>query len=74
MGSRLFDGETLPVSQRYMIEKGVLNGWLLTLSTAAQLGMTPDRQCVTLAIRPALAFCFQLHNGKWRDRAGRYDS
>jgi PmbA protein len=41
MGSRLFDGETLPVTKRYMVENGVLNGWLLTLSTAAQLGLTP---------------------------------
>jgi len=41
MGSRLFDGETLPVSARYMVENGVLNGWLLSLSTAAQLGLTP---------------------------------
>ena len=41
MGSRLFDGETLPVAKRYMVENGVLNGWLLTLSTAAQLGLTP---------------------------------
>ena len=40
-GSRAFDSETLPVSTRAMIENGVLNGWFLDLSTAAQLDMAP---------------------------------
>ncbi len=41
MGSRLFDGETLPVQQRYLVKDGGLQGWLLDLATAAQLGLTP---------------------------------
>ena len=40
-GSRAFDSETLPVSKRAMIDKGVLTGWFLDLSSAAQLEMTP---------------------------------
>jgi len=40
-GSRLFDGETLPVQRRDIIEQGVLTGWVLDLSSAGQLGMTP---------------------------------
>lgn len=40
-GSRLFDGETLPVSQRDLVSKGYLQGWLLDLATAAQLGLAP---------------------------------
>ena len=41
MGSRLFDGETLPVQQRYLVKNGGLEGWLLDLATAAQLGLAP---------------------------------
>ncbi len=41
LGSRLFDGETLPVSQRYLVKDGILQGWLLDLATAAQLGLAP---------------------------------
>ena len=40
-GSRLFDGETLPVAQRNLVDQGVLTGWLLDLASAGQLGMTP---------------------------------
>ncbi|EHI49240.1 putative Zn-dependent protease-like protein [SAR116 cluster alpha proteobacterium HIMB100] len=41
MGSRLFDGETLPVQKRYLVKNGCLQGWLLDLATAAQLGLSP---------------------------------
>ena len=41
MGSRLFDGETLPVQKRYLVQEGCLQGWLLDLATAAQLGLSP---------------------------------
>ena len=41
MGSRLFDGETLPVQKRYLVQEGSLQGWLLDLATAAQLGLSP---------------------------------
>ena len=41
MGSRLFDGETLPVQKRYLVQNGRLQGWLLDLATAAQLGLSP---------------------------------
>jgi len=40
-GSRAFDGETLPVARRALIDAGTLTGWFLDLSSAAQLGMTP---------------------------------
>ena len=42
MGSRLFDGETLPVQKRYLVQDGRLQGWLLDLATAAQLGLSPS--------------------------------
>ncbi len=41
LGSRLFDGEGLAVSQRVMIDDGVLTGWFLDLASAAKLSMTP---------------------------------
>ena len=41
MGSRLFDGETLPVQKHYLVKDGCLQGWLLDLATAAQLGLSP---------------------------------
>lgn len=41
LGSRIFDGETLPVQQRHLIKDGRLQGWLLDLATAAQLGLEP---------------------------------
>jgi len=40
-GSRLFDGETLPVKERHLVKDGVLQGWLLDLATAAQLNLEP---------------------------------
>ena len=40
-GSCQFDGEGLAVSKRRLIDKGVLQGWLLDLATADQLGMAP---------------------------------
>jgi len=36
-GSRLFDGEGLPTSERKIIESGVLTGWTLDLATARKL-------------------------------------
>ena len=41
MGSCLFDGETLPVKKRYLVENGRLCGWLLDLASAKQLGLSP---------------------------------
>ncbi|SLN35097.1 TldD/PmbA family protein [Pseudooctadecabacter jejudonensis] len=38
-GSRLFDGEGLPTTDRMIIEKGVLTGWTLDLATARKLGL-----------------------------------
>jgi PmbA protein len=38
-GSRLYDGEGLPVARRAVVENGVLTGLFLDLSTAAKLGM-----------------------------------
>ena len=40
-GSCQFDGEGLAVARRHLIEKGVLQGWLLDLATADQLGLDP---------------------------------
>ena len=39
-GSRPFDGEGLASRRRSIVEKGVLCGWTLDLSTARQLGMS----------------------------------
>jgi PmbA protein len=38
-GSRPFDGEGLPVSERAWIENGVLTGWVLDLASARKLGL-----------------------------------
>ena len=38
-GSRLFDGEGLPTSDRKIIDDGCLTGWTLDLATARKLGM-----------------------------------
>jgi PmbA protein len=38
-GSRLFDGEGLPTSERKIIQDGVLTGWTLDLATARKLGL-----------------------------------
>lgn len=38
-GSRLFDGEGLPTSDRKIIDDGVLTGWTLDLATARKLGL-----------------------------------
>lgn len=41
LASRAFDGEGLPTSQRAIIEKGVLTGWLMESASARQLGLQP---------------------------------
>ena len=38
-GSRPFDGEGLPVVRRALVSDGVLQGWVLDLATARQLGL-----------------------------------
>jgi len=38
-GSRLFDGEGLPTTDRKIIDDGVLTGWTLDLATARKLGL-----------------------------------
>ncbi|MEM6739259.1 MAG: metallopeptidase TldD-related protein [Pseudomonadota bacterium] len=38
-GSRLYDGEGLPTATRALVEDGVLQSWILDLSTAAKLGL-----------------------------------
>jgi len=40
-GARAFDGETLPVCQRALVDEGTLTGWFLDLSSAAQLDVEP---------------------------------
>ncbi|MGC6537583.1 MAG: TldD/PmbA family protein [Candidatus Puniceispirillaceae bacterium] len=53
-GSRAFDGDALPVSRRTLVENGVLQGWLLDLSSAAQLGLAPTGNASrSLAGRPS---------------------
>lgn len=42
MGSRLYDGEGLPVRETHLIEDGRLTGWLLNLPSARQLGLVPN--------------------------------
>lgn len=39
-GTRPFDGEGLPVAPRDLVTDGILQGWVLDLATARQLGMT----------------------------------
>ncbi len=41
LGSRLFDGEGLGSSKNLLINEGVLQQWLLDLSSAKQLNMSP---------------------------------
>ena len=38
-GSRLYDGEGLPTSERRIIDNGMLTGWTLDLATARKLGL-----------------------------------
>ena len=38
-GSRLFDGEGLPTSERKIIDDGILTGWTLDLAAARKLGL-----------------------------------
>lgn len=42
MGSRAHDGEGLPVSERKLIDNGVLTTWMLNGSSARQLGLAPN--------------------------------
>ena len=46
LGSRMFDGETLPVKQLQLIKDGVLQNWLLDLASASQLEMLPTGNAV----------------------------
>lgn len=39
--SRPFDGEGLPVTERAIIDDGILTGWLLDSASARQLGLEP---------------------------------
>lgn len=39
-GTRPFDGEGLPVAPRELVTDGILQGWVLDLATARQLGMS----------------------------------
>ena len=51
-GSRSFDGDALPVSRTELIKDGVLNSWLLDLSSAKQLGLCQqDMPAARLPIR-----------------------
>ncbi|MEZ5998880.1 MAG: TldD/PmbA family protein [Hyphomonas sp.] len=42
MGSRIHDGEGLPVRETHLIEDGVLTAWLLNTPAARQLGLEPN--------------------------------
>lgn len=41
LGSRPFDGEGLPVSPTLLVDRGMLECWMLDSASARQLGMTP---------------------------------
>jgi len=41
LGSRMFDGEGLRTSKQTLVKDGVLQQWLLDLSSAKQLNLTP---------------------------------
>ncbi|QHQ36770.1 TldD/PmbA family protein [Algicella marina] len=45
-GSRPFDAEGLPVTERALVEDGILKSWLLDLGTARKLGLTPSGDAV----------------------------
>ena len=42
LGSRVVDGEGVPTRPRALIDNGVLNGWMLDVSSARQLGLEPN--------------------------------
>ncbi len=42
MGSRVHDGEGLPVRETRLIDRGVLTAWLLNLASSRQLGLAPN--------------------------------
>lgn len=46
IGSRPFDAEGLPTSERALVEDGVLTGWVLDLASARQLGMESTASAV----------------------------
>jgi PmbA protein len=42
LGSRLVDSEGVPTQSRALIDDGVLTGWMLSVASARQLGLTPN--------------------------------
>ncbi len=46
LGSRPFDGEGLPVSPTVLVDRGMLESWMLDSASARQLGMTPTGHAV----------------------------
>jgi PmbA protein len=42
LGSRLVDFEGVPTQSRALIDDGVLTGWMLSVASARQLGLTPN--------------------------------
>ncbi len=65
LGSRRFDGETLPVKQQQLIKDGVLQSWLLDLASAAQLGLIPTgnaSRSLSSPPSPGSSNCF-IENG-----------
>jgi PmbA protein len=42
LGSRLVDSEGVPTQLRALIDDGVLTGWMLSVASARQLGLTPN--------------------------------
>ncbi len=52
LGSKFFDGESLPVQKRTLIKEGVLMGWLLDLSTSIQLKMPPTGNALRFSSSP----------------------
>ncbi len=70
LASRPFDGEGLEGVPLNMVENGVLKHWLLSTSTAKELGLTTNGRGVTLRLdcRAVIdQFCYRA----WRKDAGR---
>jgi len=51
-GSRPFDGEGLPTHERLIVDRGILTGWTLDLSTARKLGMESTGNAVRSTSAP----------------------
>jgi len=63
-GSRPWDGEALNVSKRQIIKDGVLQTWLLNMSSARQLGLAPTGHATRgVGSPPGVSSGFKIEHG-----------